>query len=79
MRVDLNKHESVTVTLRSKGGGQIWIKSYGKRSPMAVVVSVFLSTKFDKEHAVALRDHAINSGTACSSSRTYRELISWPG
>jgi len=76
MRVDLNKHESVTVTLRSKGGGQIWIRAYGERSPMRVWTLNKVYNGFDANHKQALLDHARG---ACRDRRTYRECISWTG
>lgn len=49
MRVALNKHESVTVTLRSKGDPgisrgdvRIQIEAYGKRSPLSVMILSWL-------------------------------------
>lgn len=78
MRVNLNKNESVTVTLRSRGGGQIWIRARAaERSPYEVAWEA--RARFSGEHKEALMDHAIRSGVADISPRTYLEAISWPG
>ena len=75
MRVDLNKSESVTVSLRSRGGGIIWIRSYRERSPLDVVWLCL--PRLNGRHREALREHAIC--TADASAKTYRECISWAG
>ncbi len=75
VRIDLNKSESVTVLLRSKGGGQIWIRAYGPASPLTVLIRVLVRGGFDDEHRLALA----HARCACRASRTYRELISWTG
>lgn len=77
MRFDINKNESVTVTLRSRGGGTIWIRAYADRSPYQVAWEA--RTRFSSKHKKALLVHAIRSGVADISPRTYREAISWPG
>lgn len=75
MRVDLNKSESVTVILKSRGGGIIWIRSYGDRSPLDVVYLCL--PRLNGRHRQALREHA--TCTADSSAKTYSECISWAG
>ena len=78
MRVDLNKHESVTVTLRSKGGGIIWIRSYGERSPH--LVACLCRHQMSGSHLDALLCHAVElTGRASTSTADYCHMISWTG
>ena len=76
-RVDVGEREFVTVLLRSKGGGQIYVGAYGERSPREVALEALRRPPLlASVEGRALRERI---GSLSESPSTYRETRSWAG